>query len=514
MKDVTLNQREQARLQVLNSVMEYQLPRAQAAEILGISERQVRRILAAYRRDGAAALVHGNRGRKPRNSVPDDVAATTVILASEKYVGFNHSHLTEVLAEREGIQLSRQTISRLLNRHGLISARRHRPPKHRVRRERMPQEGMLVQIDGSHHRWLEDRGPRFVLLLAVDDATGTVANAIFRPEEDTRGYFLLMDGVIRRYGIPLALYGDRHGVFKFNGKPRHIPQPVGPTQFTRAMGELGIEQIFASSPQAKGRVERMNCTFQDRLVSELRLAGAATIDQANAVLRDFLPRFNSQFRVPAQQPQVAYRSLASSLHLERVLCFKHLRQVARDNTVKYQLRTLQLLPAQDRPSYAGVKVEVLEQSDGQLMVQHEGKVIAHQEAPPKAGALRAAQGALAPTPELAQVVRNLSQHGLTRLQLQRLAALEAPVDQPMNDENGPTSYTPPPKQATPRKQALWKAVHHARLQGVSLRGIAKQLGISRNTVRKYVDLPAPPINRTPRLTTQSVTQHHTNGHFP
>ena len=517
MKDVTLNQREQARLQVLNSVMEYQLPRAQAAEILGISERQVRRILAAYRRDGAAALVHGNRGRKPRNSVPDDVAATTVILASEKYVGFNHSHLTEVLAEREGIQLSRQTISRLLNRHGLISARRHRPgPQASCTpdQERMPQEGMLVQIDGSHHRWLEDRGPRFVLLLAVDDATGTVANAIFRPEEDTRGYFLLMDGVIRRYGIPLALYGDRHGVFKFNGKPRHIPQPVGPTQFTRAMGELGIEQIFARSPQAKGRVERMNGTFQDRLVSELRLAGAATIDQANAVLRDFLPRFNSQFRVPAQQPQVAYRSLASSLHLERVLCFKHLRQVARDNTVKYQLRTLQLLPAQDRPSYAGVKVEVLEQSDGQLMVQHEGKVIAHQEAPPKAGALRAAQGALAPTPELAQVVRNLSQHGLTRLQLQRLAALEAPVDQPMNDENGPTSYTPPPKQATPRKQALWKAVHHARLQGVSLRGIAKQLGISRNTVRKYVDLPAPPINRTPRLTTQSVTQHHTNGHFP
>ena len=373
MKDVTLNQREQARLQVLNSVMEYQLPRAQAAELLGVSERQVRRILAAYRRDGAAALVHGNRGRKPRNSVPEDVAATTVILASEKYVGFNHSHLTEVLAEREGIQLSRQTVSRLLNRHGLASARRHRPPKHRVRRERMPQEGMLLQIDGSHHPWLEDRGPRFVLLLAVDDATGTVANALFRPEEDTRGYFLLMDGVIRRYGIPLALYGDRHGVFKFNGKPRHIPQPVGPTQFTRAMGELGIEQIFARSPQAKGRVERMNGTFQDRLVSELRLAGAATIDQANAVLRDFLPRFNNQFRVPAQQSPAVYRSLASSLHLERVLCFKHLRQVARDNTVKYQLRTLQLLPAQDRPSYAGVKVEVLEQSDGQLMVQHEGK---------------------------------------------------------------------------------------------------------------------------------------------
>ena len=166
MKDVTLNQREQARLQVLNSVLEYQLPITQAAEILGISERQVRRVLAAYRREGAAALVHGNRGRQPRNTLTQEITATVIILASEKYVGFNHSHLTEVLAEREGIHLSRQSVSRLLNRHGLTSARRHRPPKHRVRRERMPQEGMLLQIDGSHHPWLEERGPRFVLLLA------------------------------------------------------------------------------------------------------------------------------------------------------------------------------------------------------------------------------------------------------------------------------------------------------------------------------------------------------------
>ncbi len=248
MKDVTLNQREQARLQVLNSVMEYQLPRSQAAELLGISERQVRRVLAAYRRDGAAALVHGNRGRQPRNTIPEEVASAVVILACEKYAGFNHSHLAEVLAEREDIHLSRQTVSRLLNRHGLPSARRHRPPKHRVRRERMPREGMLLQIDGSHHAWPEERGPRFVLLLAVDDATGTVANAVFQPGEDTRGYFQLMEGVIRRYGLPLALYGDRHGVFKFAGKPRHIQPPVEATHFSRAMQELGIEQVFARSP--------------------------------------------------------------------------------------------------------------------------------------------------------------------------------------------------------------------------------------------------------------------------
>ena len=514
MQDVTLNQREQARLQVLNNVLEYQLPTTQAAEVLGISERQVRRVLAAYRREGAAALVHGNRGRQPRNAVNEDVATAVVILASGKYAGFNHSHFTEVLAEREGIHLSRQTVSHLLNRHGLPSARRHRPPKHRVRRERMPQEGMLLQIDGSHHPWLEERGPRFALLLAVDDATGTVAGAVFQPEEDTRGYFLLMEGIIRRYGIPLALYGDRHGVFKFSGKPRHIQPVLEATHFSRAMQELGIEQVFARSPQAKGRVERMAGTFQDRLVSELRLVGATTIDQANAVLREFRPQFNKQFRVPAQQPKVAYRPLDSSIFLERVLCFKHTRQVARDNTVKFQWRTLQLLPSQDRPSYAGAKVEVLEQSGGQLMVRYDGEVIPHQEAPPRAGALRASNGALAPTPELAQVVRNLAQHGLSRSQLQRLAALEAAVPQRQEDVEPLRPDTPPPREASPRKQALWKAIHHAKLQGVSLRGIAREPGISRNTVRKYVARPTPPVNRTRRRAAYLAIQDKTNGHFP
>ena len=144
MKDVTLNQLEQTRLHVLNSVLEHQLPVAQAAEILGVSERHTWRLLAAYRREGAAALVHGNRGRKPHNATPEEVAAAAVILASGKYVGFNHSHFTEALAEREGIHLSRQTVSRLLNRCGLTSAKRHRPPRHRVRRQRMPQEGMLL----------------------------------------------------------------------------------------------------------------------------------------------------------------------------------------------------------------------------------------------------------------------------------------------------------------------------------------------------------------------------------
>ncbi len=234
---------------------------------------------------------------------------------------------------------------------------------------------MLIQVDGSHHPWLEERGPRFVLLLAVDDATGVVANAVFRQAEDTRGYLTLMDELIRRWGIPLARYIDRHGVFKFNGRPRHIPRPIESTHFTRAMRGLGVQQISALSPQAKGRVERAAGTFQDRLVTELRLAKASTIQQANEILMRFIPRFNARFRVKPEQPDAAYRPVDPDLNLAEVLCFKHSRKVARDNTVKYNWRTLQLLPGEERPSYAGAKVEVLELPDGSLRLCHEGRTI-------------------------------------------------------------------------------------------------------------------------------------------
>ena len=146
----------------------------------------------------------------------------------------------------------------------------------------MPQDGILAQIDGSQHPWLEDRGPKLTLLIAVDDATGTVAQAVFRTTEDTRGYLVLLEGLVRQWGIPLALYSDRHAAFKYNA--RQGPVLYESTQFARVMRELGIQQIFAMSPQAKGRVERMASTFQDRLVTELRLAGVSTMDQANAVL--------------------------------------------------------------------------------------------------------------------------------------------------------------------------------------------------------------------------------------
>ena len=255
-----MNQQEQARIQVLNSVLEYQLPIAQAAEIMGVSERHTKRLLTAYRKDGAAALAHGNRGRRPRNAVPEAAVAAVVKLASNGYARANHTHLTELLREREGIDLSRPTVRRILTKAGIGSPRSHRSQQHRFRRRRMPQEGMLVQIDGSNHPWLEDRGPKLTLLIAVDDATGTVAQAVFRTTEDTRGYLLLLEGLIRQWGIPLALYSDRHAALKYNARQKAVPVETT-HQFAKVMRELGIQQIFALSPQAKGRVERMLETF-------------------------------------------------------------------------------------------------------------------------------------------------------------------------------------------------------------------------------------------------------------
>ena len=253
--------KEQTRLQVLNSLLAEHMTLDQAAALMGVSPRHTRRILADYRENGAASLAHGHRGRKPANAIPEAIRSRVVHLARTVYEGANHTHLSELLSEREGLDMGRTTLRRILVNAGLSSPRRRRPPKHRVRRQRMPREGMLIQMDGSYHRWLGEDGPQFTILFSVDDATGCVVNALFCDHEDTSSYFLLMQGLLRRRGIPLALYTDRHAVFKH----RSEYQPAGtPTQFGRAMEELGAQLIFALSPQAKGRVERTAGTFQDR----------------------------------------------------------------------------------------------------------------------------------------------------------------------------------------------------------------------------------------------------------
>ena len=492
MENVTLNQKEQTRLQVLNGLLAEQITLDQAAELMAVSSRHARRMLAAYQDRGAASLAHGHRGHRPVNATSEAVIADVVHLAGTRYQGVNHTHLSELLSEREGIDIGRTTLRRILAKAGLSSPRRRRPPKHRVRRQRMPREGMLIQLDGSYHRWLGDRSPPLTLLLAVDDATGSVVDALFCNHEDSHNYFLLMQNLLRRRGIPLALYTDRHAVFKHKSEY----QATGtPTQFRRAMAELGIQMIFALSPQAKGRVERAVGTFQDRLITELRLAGATTMEQAKAVLKQFLPRYNRRFQVPAQCPDPAFRPLPSDLRLGQVLCFKHKRRVARDNTVKFQRHTLQLLPGRQHRSYAGAAVVALHGLDGRLSLQHEGRIIAAQEAPPSPGSLRNGikpssgdaidpQGLSAPpesAPESLTMVAAANGHGSV-----------------IDDEDLLSmTVTTSPRRPTFLQKARWDAVQKAKLEGMSIRKMARELGLHRDTVRRYIDAENPPTRRSP-----------------
>jgi transposase len=394
---VTLNSEEQRRLLILNQLERGSISLEQAADLIGVSRRQVHRLRSAYRDQGAAALVHGNRGRSPVHALDPALRHQLLTLAQTTYADCNHQHLSELLLERESIQVSRSSLRRILLQAGISSPRTRRPPKHRSRRDRSPQEGMLLQLDSSRHDWLLGRGPFLTLVGAIDDATNIVPSALFRESEDAHGYFLLMQQIVRDYGCPLAVYRDRHGIFERSpSEPETLAEQLRgtrePTQFGRLLAELTIRSIAARSPQAKGRIERLWGTLQDRLVVELRLAGATTLADANEVLGSYLPRFNQRFALQAAEPERAYRALQPHCEAERLFCFKYLRTVASDNTVRLGEHRLQLLPGQRRVSWAKCEVEVHERLDGSLAVYSQAECIATKAAPEETPLLRARQG--------------------------------------------------------------------------------------------------------------------------
>jgi transposase len=391
---ITLGTREQARVRVLNRLLAGEWTQAEAGLALGRSTRQVRRLLSDYREQGVEALLHGNRGRSPAHAVSPAVREQVVALARDKYVGFNHQHLTEKLAEEEQLVLGRTTVRRILLAAGLASPRPRHAPKHRRRRERMAQAGLLLQADGSRHRWLGPTGPYLTLIGGIDDATGAVPWVLFREHEDGQGYMGWLQHVVHTHGIPVALYVDRHGIFQRQARDPWTREDelAGarlPTQFGRVLAELGIQPIYALSPQAKGRIERLWGTFQDRLCSELRLTGARTLAEANALLAAYLPRFNARFQVPAAQAGSAYRPLPPDFVAAQIFCFKYTRVVAADNTVQFDTARLQLLAGPDRLSYARARVEVQEHLDGRLAVYYQGQCLATRPAPAEAPVLRA-----------------------------------------------------------------------------------------------------------------------------
>jgi len=294
-----LSQKELQRVAVISSCVKGDLACGRAASLLNLTPRHVKRLKSRLRQGGEAALAHASRGRPSHRRLPQRVRDRILHLARSTYAGFNDHHLCEKLVEKEGFSLGRETLRRLLRSAGIGSPRKRRAPTHRQRRLARAREGEMLLLDASLHHWLQDRGPQLTLLGFHDDATRKVLAAEFFLSEDARGYFRLLQGLLRRFGVPLSFYGDRHSVFVRNDDHWSVQEQLAgrrqPTQFGRALQQLGITYIAAQSPQAKGRIERLWGTFQDRLTSELRLAAAHDLDTANQVLRHFLPDHNRRF---------------------------------------------------------------------------------------------------------------------------------------------------------------------------------------------------------------------------
>lgn len=375
-KRVTLTMNEIRRLYVMQQIEDKQITGSQAAQLLGLSLRQIRRLIAKYREHGAPGLVHGNRGRAPNNRIEEAWQVRIWELAQEKYKDYNDSHFTEELEAKHGMKVSRSTVRRIRRKNNQPSPRKRRSPRHHSRRERKPQAGMLLQTDGSRHDWLEGRGPWLTLIAYIDDATNRVSGASFRDEEDAAGYFLGLEEICLTQGIPAAIYADRHTIFQSPTKATIEQELAGEqprSQLGRLLDELGIELIAAHSAQAKGRVERLWETFQDRLVKVLREAGAANREEANQVLAVFLPPFNQRFQVEPAQAETAYVPWPKEYRPQDFFCFKHIRTVANDNTISFDGHRLQIPPGPQRRSYARAKVDVWQHLDGRLEVRYQGQ---------------------------------------------------------------------------------------------------------------------------------------------
>jgi transposase len=367
-----LSQKELQRVAVISSCVKGNLACARAASLLELTPRHVKRLKSRLRQGGEAALAHASRGRSSHRRLPQHVRDRILLLARTTYAGFNDHHLCEKLVEKEGLSLGRETLRRLLRSAGIGSPRKRRAPTHRQRRLARPREGEMLLLDGSLHRWLEDRGPQLTLLGFLDDATRKVPVAEFFPTEDARGYFRLLRRLLRRFGVPLSFYGDRHGVFVRNDDHWSVEEQLAgrrePTQFGRALQQLGVTYIAAQSPQAKGRIERLWGTFQDRLTSELRLAGANDLDAANQVLRRFLPDHNRRFGRAPRDAEKAWRPAPENL--DRICCFRHERSVSNDNVVQWDGRHFQIPPQPQRFSFAGSKVQLYESLEGKVSIYY------------------------------------------------------------------------------------------------------------------------------------------------
>lgn len=363
---------ELRRVEVLSEVLARRRTEVSAAAILGLSTRQTRRLLAAYRDGGGGAMIHKARGRTSNNQLITGIREYVVELVRSRYADFGPSLAAEVLLAKDGVKVSRETLRKWMVEDGLWLSRKQRRSFHqpRLRRESY---GELIQIDGSDHRWFEERGAACSLLVFIDDATGKLMQLRFVPSESTSSYFDCLRGYLNAHGCPVAFYSDKHTVFRIN---RDAKGGAGMTQFGRALAELNIEIICANSSQAKGRVERVNRTLQDRLVKELRLDDVCDMQAGNQFLPAFMNRFNEKFSVHAAKPEDLHRRISLSHdRLSDILCHREQRHVGQQLTLAYDRKQLILDRSAVSEELGGQYVDVYDFADGRLEVRWKGQVL-------------------------------------------------------------------------------------------------------------------------------------------
>jgi transposase len=368
---VLMSKAELSRVDTLARVEHGELSAAAAASLLGLSARQVFRLLARFRAEGAAGLASRRRGRPSNRRLPASVREAALAVVHERYADFGPTLAAEKLAASHDIRLSRETLRQWMAAAGLWvprPARRGRVHQPRHRRDRL---GELVQIDGCQHPWFEDRGPACTLLVFVDDATSRLMHLQFVPTESAFAYMAATRAYVEAHGKPVAFYSDKHGIFRVN--QADAARGDGMTQFGRALHELNVGIICANSPQAKGRVERAHKTLQDRLVKELRLAGVGTVEAANAFLPAFVADYNARFAKPARRPEDLHRPLAPHDDLDEALTWREERTVTGSLTLHYDKVLFLLEPTEAARGLARERVTVHEFPDGRLAIRHKGR---------------------------------------------------------------------------------------------------------------------------------------------
>lgn len=372
-RTITMSHEELDRFGVICRVAERRLTQVEAARILGLGVRQVQRLCAAVRLEGADGLISRKRGQPSARRFPEVFTRSILTLITAHYADFGPTLATEKLQERHGITVSNETVRKLMIGAGLWRTRAQRRAKVQQPRTRRPCFGELIQIDGSEHRWFEDRGPMCVLLVYVDDATGQLVAMRFCESESTFEYMEITKGYLLEYGKPVAFYSDKHSVFRVNkvGATRG----EGITQFGRALHELNVESICANTAPAKGRVERANSTLQDRLVKELRLADVSSIETGNAFLDTFRRDYNRRFGKAPLSDHDAHRALtrAERARLDDVFCWQEPRAVTRTLTLQYNKVIYLITPSRETEGVAGRHVTVYDYPDGRLKIRYEGR---------------------------------------------------------------------------------------------------------------------------------------------